>query len=65
MSKVRTLDRDGHVEMTGVSSESVNAEVLALQVLADCAFATNLIGYTEDATNVHLVSWQVDVVLLF
>ena len=64
MSKGRTLDRDGNVEMKGVSSSEVNAEVLALQLLADCPFATNLVGHTEDAENVHLVSCRVHVPLL-
>ena len=38
-----------------MSLEAVNTEVLALHELADCPFAANLIGRTEDAETVHLV----------
>ena len=66
MSKTEKLDDTGNISMTGITSRQRGNEVLALRELADCPFAANLIGHTEDADNVHLVSSELcDTLLLF
>ena len=56
MSKVETMDSAGNIDMTGVTNKTFNTEVQALQSLASCPFAANLVGHTEDEESVHLVS---------
>lgn len=56
MSKSEKFDDTGNVSMTGITSRELSTEILALRELADSPFAANLIGYSEDAENVHLVS---------